>query len=33
MKYLKKFNENRSNFDYDSLLEFCEDSLVNLTDE
>lgn len=33
MKYLKKFNENKSNFDYDSLLEFCEESLVNLTDE
>lgn len=33
MKYLKKFNESKENFDYDGLEEFCYENLMPLIDE
>lgn len=33
MKYLKKFNESKENFDYDGLEEFCYENLMSLVDE
>lgn len=33
MKYLKKFNESKEDFDYDGLVEFCYDNLTSLVDD